>query len=55
MHTRLLTERISHVACPYVKVGRFIRFKTKDVEKLVDERATNGRKTKRVDVRGLGV
>jgi excisionase family DNA binding protein len=40
---------------PYVKMGRFVRFKTKDIEKWVDERATDGRKTRRVDVRGLGV
>ena len=40
---------------PYVKMGRFVRFRARDIEKWVDDQATNGRKTRRIDVRELGV
>ena len=38
---------------PFVKMGRFVRFRSRDIEKWVDERAMDGRKTRRVDVREL--
>jgi excisionase family DNA binding protein len=38
---------------PHTKLGRFVRFKESDVMKWVDERSTPGRKTRKVDLRGL--
>jgi excisionase family DNA binding protein len=40
---------------PHVKLGKFVRFKEGDVMNWVEERATDGRRARRVDVRGLGV
>ena len=40
---------------PHVKLGRLVRFSEAAVMKWVEERSNNGRKTRIVDVRELGV
>jgi excisionase family DNA binding protein len=40
---------------PHVKLGKFVRFKEGDVMKWVEDRATDGRKARRIDVTGLGL
>jgi len=36
---------------PHVKIGKFVRFKEKDVERWVEKKTSNGRVTKKVQLR----
>jgi len=36
---------------PHVKLGKFVRFKEKDVEKWVERKASNGRVTRKVELK----
>jgi len=36
---------------PHVKLGKFVRFRAKDVEKWVERKASNGKRTRKVDIR----
>ncbi|PKK85101.1 MAG: hypothetical protein CVT49_00740 [candidate division Zixibacteria bacterium HGW-Zixibacteria-1] len=36
---------------PHIKIGKFVRFKEKDVEKWVEKKVNNGRETKKIDLR----
>ena len=38
---------------PYVKIGKFVRFKEKDVERWVESKTSNGRVTRKTDVRTI--
>lgn len=40
---------------PHVKIGKFIRFKESDVLKWIEDRVTNGRKNRKIDVRKIGI
>jgi len=40
---------------PHVKLGRLVRFREADVTKWITERSEAGRKSRKVDVRELGV
>jgi excisionase family DNA binding protein len=40
---------------PHVKLGKFVRFKEGDVLKWVEERTTDGRSVRKIDVRELGM
>jgi predicted DNA-binding transcriptional regulator AlpA len=40
---------------PHVKVGRLVRFREADVTKWLAERSETGRKSRKVDVTGLGL
>jgi len=35
---------------PHIKLGKFVRFKAKDVERWVEGKANNGRVTKKVQL-----
>jgi len=35
---------------PYIKIGKFVRFKEKDVEKWVERKANNGRESRKVEL-----
>jgi len=35
---------------PHMKLGRFVRFKEKDVIKWLESKTNNGRKTKKIDI-----
>ncbi|PKK82035.1 MAG: hypothetical protein CVT49_15735 [candidate division Zixibacteria bacterium HGW-Zixibacteria-1] len=36
---------------PHVKIGKFVRFKEKDVEKWVEKKANNGRDGRKINVK----
>jgi len=36
---------------PHVKLGKFVRFKEKDVEGWLKKKSSNGRQTRKVDIR----
>ena len=36
---------------PHIKLGRFVRFKQKQVEEWVEKRSVEGRLTRKVDIR----
>jgi len=38
---------------PYIKVGRFVRFRESDVEQWLEKRLNQGRINRRVDVSGM--
>jgi len=35
---------------PHVKIGKFIRFKSTDIEKWVEKKSKEGRKSRKVDI-----
>ncbi|NIS15702.1 MAG: helix-turn-helix domain-containing protein [Aliifodinibius sp.] len=35
---------------PHIKLGKFLRFKTRDIDKWIDKKAKNGRMTRRINV-----
>ena len=35
---------------PHVKIGKFVRFKEKDVEKWVEKKTSNGRENRKSDI-----
>jgi len=39
---------------PHVKLGKFIRFRVKDVEKWVEKKAKSGRETKKIYFKSIG-
>ena len=40
---------------PYVKIGRLVRFRESDVSRWIDARAKNGRISRNVSARSLGI
>ena len=38
---------------PYVKIKNLVRFRQSDIDKWIEDRANNGRKTRKVEVREL--
>jgi len=38
---------------PHVKIGKFVRFREKDVERWVERKANSGRITRKVDLRSI--
>jgi excisionase family DNA binding protein len=40
---------------PYIKIGKLLRFRRSKILKWLENKSTNGRKTRKVDVRELGV
>jgi len=40
---------------PHVKVGRLVRFREKDVTEWLERRFSQGRTSKKIDVRDLGL
>ena len=40
---------------PHIKLGKFVRFKTDQIERWLESRTTTGRKTRRLDLDKLGM
>ena len=38
---------------PHIKIGKFVRFKEKDVERWVEKKANNGKENWRFDIRTI--
>ena len=40
---------------PYVKIKNLVRYRQNDIDKWIEDRATDGRRMRKVDVRGMGI
>ncbi len=44
-----------HEFIPHIKLGKFVRFRTDQIDRWLDARTTTGRKKRRVDLDKLGI
>jgi len=40
---------------PHVKIKNLVRFRQNDIDKWIENMATDGRRMRKVDVRGMGI